>query len=442
MTNELRLDEFKILDVKKEKDGSILYYVEPEIEDTACMRCGSISTVCNGTVTRYVRDLPSFGSPVALMVKQHRYLCRDCGKTCVHELQSVERVERITIRLKEQVKKEVLDSTFSAVGVKYGLSVTSIKKFFEEYVVDKQKEWVKYSPEILGIDEAHLCNNMRGVFVDVKNHGLIEMLPKRDKESVIEYLSSLPDRRNIRVVTMDMWRPYRDAVYETLPRAMIVVDKFHVIKEVTNAMESFRKEFQKALTKPRRISLKNSRWLMLRNEEELNDEQRQKLKQLFGTYPELMYPYELKEAFRDIYNSGNRYIAEKKFEYWCEAIPENYTSFLAVKDTVRNWYREIFNYFDYPYTNAITESINNLIKSIEKAGRGYTFEVIRAKVLYAPKAIRKPVYRPKPRMGNFYRSTIYYTIGNENEELVCGTMSDCGLLAEVIKTWKNPQSIQ
>lgn len=40
----------------------------------------------------------------------------------------------------------------------------------------------------------------------------------------------------------------------------------------------------------------------------------------------------------------------------------------SYRDAVRNWYNDIFNYFDYPYTNAITESINNLIKSIEKAG--------------------------------------------------------------------------
>lgn len=316
MTNELHLDEFKILDVKRDEDGSMLYFVEPDGEEIACLSCGSINTVCNGTLTRYVRDLPSFGNPVALMVRQHRYLCRDCGKTCVHNLQSVEGSGRITVRLKEQVKKDVFSATFSAVAVKYGLSVTSVKKFFDEYVADKQREWVKYSPDILGIDEAHLCNHMRGVFVDVQNRGLIEMLPKRDKTSVTEYLNSLPNNRKIRVVTMDMWRPYRDAVYEVLPNAVIVIDKFHVIKEVNNALESFRKEFQRGLTKQRRISLKNSRWLMLHNFEDLNDEQKRRLELLFSVYPELRLPYELKEMFRDIYQSENRHAAEKKFEKW------------------------------------------------------------------------------------------------------------------------------
>lgn len=402
MANELHLDEFKIIGIDRSDDGSLVYKVEPENEEAACLNCGSINTVCNGTLTRYVRDLPSFGHQVALLVRQHRYLCRDCGKTCVHELESVEGSARITNRLREQIKRESLNATFSAVAAKYDLSVTSVKKIFDEYVEERQNAWVKYSPEILGIDEAHLCNNMRGVFVDVKNHGLIEMLSKRDKATVIAYLRSLPGKSDIKVVTMDMWRPYRDAVRDTLPQAMIVIDKFHVIKEVNNALEAVRKEFQKTLTKERRISLKNSRWLMLRNTEDLNCEESRRLEQLLQVYPELAVPYQLKEAFRDIYESGNRYIAEEKFHCWCELIPANLEPFLAVRDTVLNWYAEIFNYFDYPYTNAITESINNIIKSIEKAGRGYTFEVIRAKILYGTKATRKPVYRSKPQWGNGY----------------------------------------
>ena len=71
MTNELHLDEFRILDVKKDKDGSKLYLVEPDGEDTACINCGSVNTVRNGTLTRYVRDLPSFGCPVALMISSN-----------------------------------------------------------------------------------------------------------------------------------------------------------------------------------------------------------------------------------------------------------------------------------------------------------------------------------------------------------------------------------
>ena len=66
--------------------------------------------------------------------------------------------------------------------------------------------------------------------------------------------------------------------------------------------------------------------------------------------------------------------------------------FLDVCDTIDRWHTEIFNYFDYSYTNAYTESCNNLIKCIEKAGREYSFEVLQAKVLYGTSATKKPQY--------------------------------------------------
>ncbi|MDE6677593.1 MAG: transposase [Ruminococcus sp.] len=50
--------------------------------------------------------------------------------------------------------------------------------------------------------------------------------------------------------------------------------------------------------------------------------------------------------------------------------------------TVANWHMEIFNYFNNRYTNAQTDSLNNVIREIDRAGRGYIFPMLRAKVLY------------------------------------------------------------
>ena len=104
--------------------------------------------------------------------------------------------------------------------------------------------------------------------------------------------------------------------------------------------------------------------------------------------------YAFKEEFRAIYTCKTRKEAEDVFYWWrtgVEAKETEYPQFANVVATVENWYEEIFNYFDYRYTNATTKSINNLIKSIAKAGRGYDFPVIRAKMLYKTKATKKTV---------------------------------------------------
>ena len=74
----------------------------------------------------------------------------------------------------------------------------------------------------------------------------------------MEYLCSLPDNHKISIVTMDMWKPYKAAVYELLPQVKIVIDRFHVIKMVTATLETIRKDYTRALSDKERIRLKNS----------------------------------------------------------------------------------------------------------------------------------------------------------------------------------------
>jgi transposase len=51
-----------------------------------------------------------------------------------------------------------------------------------------------------------------------------------------------------------------------------------------------------------------------------------------------------------------------------------------------NWYDEVFAYFEQPITNAYTEAVNGVAKAMNRMGRGYSFDVIRARMLYEPKA--------------------------------------------------------
>ncbi len=65
----------------------------------------------------------------------------------------------------------------------------------------------------------------------------------------------------------------------------------------------------------------------------------------------------------------------------------------------RNWETHILAYFDHPVTNAHTESLNNLIRATDRLGRGYSFEALRAKMLWAEgvtKTRRRPLERQSP----------------------------------------------
>ena len=108
-------------------------------------------------------------------------------------------------------------------------------------------------------------------------------------------------------------------------------------------------------------------------------------------FPDLYTAYMVKETFRDIYLSCTTYEeAEQMFDSWISDIPD-YERFNAMRTTFMQRKEHILNYFIYGETNAFTESINNQIKRIEKAGRGYKFDNLRSRCLLTiNKGVNKP----------------------------------------------------
>jgi transposase len=283
-----------------------------------------------------------------------------------------------------------LKQPFSNIADEYSISPTTVKRIFNEYVEQNERFMVFKAPRVLGIDEVHLNKKMRAVFTDIKGLKVLDMLKDRNKETIIEFLNKIPDKKTIDIVTADMWYPYKDAVSMILPHAKQIVDKFHVIQYGSKAMENSRKAFRSTLTDKQRKQLMHDRFILLKNKEDLKPQEKWNLQIWFVTFPTLKVAYDLKEGLRDMYLCETREEAEEHFDKWKKSIPEDMNHFKDIAKTFTNWHTEIFNYFDDRYTNAFTESINNLIKHIEKRGRGYSFEVLRAKVLFGTKATIKP----------------------------------------------------
>lgn len=235
------------------------------------------------------------------------------------------------------------------------------------------------------------------------------MLPDRNKTTVIRYLSNLKEKHTIEYVAMDMWRPYKDAVKECLPNAQIVVDKFHVVRMANAAVEMCRKEIRKSLASKQRLDLKNDRFILARREHTLNFNQALSLSYWRENYPALGKTHMAKELFYGIYDAQSKAEAYERYaEFECVLTSEVKRYYEPLITSIQNWHEEIFAYFDQPITNAYTESLNSMIRHIDRLGRGHSFETIRAKVIEAPK--EKRLLGEKPRVvKRFVSSTMVAT---------------------------------
>lgn len=292
------------------------------------------------------------------------------------------------------------------------------------------------TPEWLGIDEVYLLRKPRCVLTNVKEATVIEVMPDRYKKTVVERLGRLHDKDRVLVVTMDMSRTFRDAVAAKLPDAVVVIDKFHVVRMASQSMEVVRKSIRGGLDDKSRRKMMHDRFILLRRRKDLEDAQVETMESWFKLFPLLKTAHELKEGFYNIWDEcDTRQKAETAYAEWEAKIPVELTSaFKPVVTAVKNWKADIFAYFDHRATNATTEALNGLTKVIARNGRGYSFRAIRAKMLYA----RPSGKNGKPRYGSGWGPTAVEAMARPKEG---GEVEQCPFLGTKIQVLLELMSI-
>jgi transposase len=297
-------------------------------------------------------------------------------------LPGVDAKREMTERLVKWIGKRCVRETFALVAEDTGLDEKTIRNVFDEYFEQVFAQFKIEVPKWIGIDEIHLTTN-RCVITNLDDNSLLEILPSRDKKTVIAFLKDLPNKERIQYVAMDMWRPYRDAVTEVFPAAKIVIDKFHVVKMANDAMETVRKNLRSKQSRENRKGLMHDRFVLLKRADRLNQEGKTKLEAWINTNPILGIAHKLKEEFFTIYDAKSPEEAAERFEAWrVRAVsPKLDGAFTELIRAWTNWEHWILNYFVHPVTNAYTECLNSLIRVVDRTGRGYSFKILRAKLL-------------------------------------------------------------
>ena len=373
------------------------YHISAEIiaSPKACPHCQSAALEGFGRREQMLRDLPMHARRVGLYVSTRRFRCKNCGKTFYETLPDADEKRLMTKRLVGWVGKQAVKRTFLSIAEEIGVAEGTIRLVFKDYVSELEKTIRFETPKWMGIDEIHLIKP-RGVIANIQNNTIVELLPNRNKDTVVRFLHHLEGKERIQYVAMDMWQPYRDACSAVIPDARIVIDKFHVVKMANEAMEKVRKVLRERLTIKQRRGLMHDRYVLLRRERDLTDKDSLLLSGWIKNYDELGAAYRLKEDFFGIYDAQSPDEAQGRFLEWKSRItPEVAPAFSDLVRAWENWTPWILGYFDHPVTNAYTESLNNLIRVMNRLGRGYSFEALRAKILFAEGAHKHKNSRPK-----------------------------------------------
>ena len=400
LTELLDLEEVKVISHRLHDGIGIILQTEPIKSYSMCPHCCTKSSKLHQNHRHIIKDL-SFGEkPVFLEINRRQFKCKTCKKPFSEELDFARKKRTYTTRLAKKTIQEVLDSDIHTIASKGIVTTEEIERMLK----DASEGLPNLKPlnlKRLGLDEIALIKgkgNYCAVLVDLDTSKLITILSDRTqktiKETLIEWGSELLEQ--IQEVSIDLWKGYKTLVTELMPNAQVVADRFHVMTQINNELDAHRKrekrnieelirkanssekaEYEKILE-----GLKKSKYVLLKNEKDLSEEQINKLIQVKNVSPTLKMMHELKEKIRTIFNkTSDWYTGVFKLGMWLLKAKKY---FPKSNNTIIRWFDEIIAYFDNGTTSGTVEGINNKLKLIKRSAYGFrNFENFRVRCLLA-----------------------------------------------------------
>ena len=375
--------EHMILKEVETFSNQIALHVEMERRVCECPACRALTDRIHDYRRQRIKDSPIQGKHVVWLYRKRRYRCPCCGKRFYESNYLIPKWHRITNRLamltmqqlpKKRSRKEIAEDA--------GISQATVGRWMQLLEYGRPSKL----PSVLSIDEFK-GNTEYGKFqcilTDPVKRRVLDILPTCYERDIYQYLSAFSDRGRVHYFVSDMRKEYITMANRLFPNATIVIDRFHVVRYCTWALENVRKRIQKKLLPEQRRYFKRSRKLLLCHMSKLSAENKAAVERMLLFDRDLREAYLLKEKFyefmasKDSKEAKERLRAFRSFAFVAE-IPE----FEACLTMLKNWEPYILNAFDCPYSNGFTEGCNNEIKAIKRIAFGYrNFHNFRRRIL-------------------------------------------------------------
>lgn len=359
-----------------ETDGAITAQLIPRKNSRpVCSGCGKKRPGYDTLPERRWRHVPLWGIPVILICRPRRVECPKCGIV-------VEQVSWSAGKSTLSVPLIVLLSSYARL-----LAWQEVARLFAvswNTVADAVASAVEYGLEnrdtdgvgAIGIDEISRRKGHRYLTMvyDLSNMRLLWCGEGRDKAALRAFFKTLSpeEKRAIKTVCCDMWQPYIDVVEEELPHATQVFDKFHLIKHLSEAVDQVRREEARELRQESPETLKRTRYIFLKNHENLTDKQQVRLADLEKLNLKINRAYLLKEAFRNLWDYRYPAWAESYLDQWIWwATHSRLEPMRNFAWMVKRHKEGILNYFRARVTNASVEGMNRKAKVVSQRAYGY-----------------------------------------------------------------------
>lgn len=358
--------------------GRVIFTVKPDPCSLTCPVCRSRDILYHGSTYRMWREVPIGPRPVFIQMGIPRIECRECSA-----------IRQVKVRFADERRTYTRAFERYALGLSRYMTILDVARHLNvgwDLIKDIQKRYLhkRFSrPKLsalsqIAIDEISIGKGQKylTVVLDLDTGAVVFVGDGNGAEALQPFWRRLKrSRTHIEAVAMDMSKAYIRAVTESLPAAMIVFDHFHVIKLFNDKLQEFRRQlFNKAQSEMEKKVIKGTRWLLLKNPENLVEERNepQRLQKALELNQPLATVYYMKEDLRQLWSQKTKKRSARFLADWIARARVSGISMLEkFADTLQTHRDGILAYYDYPISTGPLEGTNNKIKTMKRQAYGF-----------------------------------------------------------------------
>lgn len=362
------------------KNGSVFLGIDQDRFQLRCPVCDSRKVIGKGKKMRTFRSLPIGGKSTYIDFAVPRVECLDCGI-----------VRQVKIRFAEFRRTYTKSFERYVLDLSRHMTILDVAQHLEtswDIVKDIQKRYLQKrfkTPRLkhlrrIAIDEISIGKGHRylTVVLDLSSGAVVFVGDGKGADALIPFWKRLKrSRAKIEAIAIDMSPAFISAVLENQPDAAIVYDRFHVVKMYNDKLSDLRRKLQQEAENPLQMQvLKGTRWLLLKNPENLDPDPKKKEKERLQKALELNAPlataYYLKDELRQFWKQSSKKEAEKWLDQWIEtARKTKITMLIKMANSLAAHRYGLLNWYDFHISTGPLEGTNNKIKTLQRQAYGF-----------------------------------------------------------------------
>ncbi len=255
--------------------------------------------------------------------------------------------------------------------------------------------------DAIGVDEIQYAKGHKYLTlvyqIDIGMTRLLWVGRERTIESFQGFFTTLGEQLTSQIVFVcsDMWEPYLKLIREKCSDALHILDRFHIVAKMNKALDQVRAEESRRMSSEGRAPvLKKSRWLLLKRQENLAEEQRFRLRDLLRYNLKTVRAYLLKEVFQQLWDYNSPAWAGKFLDEWCrQTMRSRIEPMKKIARSLRQHRELILNYFRAQklLSSGVVEGLNNKAKVTMRKSYGFrTFRVLELALYHSLGRLPEP----------------------------------------------------